>query len=522
MSEHGEGNVPLDPDVDVLLSRCKQLQAELSDFSDFLTSQNKAKDVDIRPFFSSVSSELRSLERSKQRVDQGGDLETIGHTLRSSNLPFYEAVWSTAKASRGLVTFSKRFYWDNPERLRIVNGVKPSPARTKRRCALVDIVTGNGEEWIKISTITETRLLFEKAKAGWEFGDSDDDDDEAGVKVMADGAAALSLDGGGGMDGADRPIEEEEDDRVELVKIADDLKRASCALRVRYKHPKVRFVLPKVHEGVSDIVDGILADIRATGAEVQTGAAHGSLNGNLGGGDGRGEIFQHLLPSTSPRLTSILNLDCTVLLALVSDLSHCAPSDLALPENVHPSLVHQITVEQVTPLLPQTLYPGINGHELVTSRESAVRMREIVAQIGTPVERRRAEILLAEGAAAAMSARDLRRELAELSLHEMPEDLALPVKILSEGIGVDDQNKGVMIAKVAAELTPINRSVFLLGWARGWTTVTSNRATARMVEAIVVQEMDVAEAAGREAVEGPVMWIVGVARSLVGKEGGRG
>ena len=36
----------------------------------------------------------------------------------------------------------------------------------------MDFVARSGEEWVKVSTVTETRLLFERAKAGWEDGAS--------------------------------------------------------------------------------------------------------------------------------------------------------------------------------------------------------------------------------------------------------------------------------------------------------------------------------------------------------------
>lgn len=74
-----------------------------------------------------------------------------------------------------------------------------------------------------------------------------------------------------------------------------------------------------------------------------------------------------------------------------------------------------------------------------------------------------------------------------------------------------------MARKVAEQITPINRSVFFYGWARGLTTVSSNRAVAKLIEATVSREGDVAGV----GVAGPEIWLCATARSLVGKERSR-
>lgn len=74
------------------------------------------------------------------------------HTLRSSNLPFYSAIWEAAKASKALVTFHKRFYWDQ-------RPTRDSKRTEQKRCALVDVVADDGEEWIKVSSKHYSELL---------------------------------------------------------------------------------------------------------------------------------------------------------------------------------------------------------------------------------------------------------------------------------------------------------------------------------------------------------------------------
>ncbi|KAL2048231.1 hypothetical protein N7G274_000142 [Stereocaulon virgatum] len=292
-----------------LLKRCRSLLTELDDFGAFVLEQKLQQEpaIEIRKFQTSVATELKSLEKLAE-----ADLtaEKAIHTLRSSNLPFYSAIWKSAKASERLVTFHKRFYWDN----RPTRDLKRA---AQKRCALVDIVARNGEEWIKVSTVTESRLVFEIAKAQWEVADSSSSGNEE-----ADGSTVNGTTNGQKMSMGQHG----EIDRIELVKVADDLLRASNAHRVHYKHPQIRFVLPKISSEPPEEILPILDRIRSTGAIIDLGSQEDrseSLNIL------RAKIFSRLLPSPHPPLTDTLNIDCTILLALVSDrsISHIESPD---------------------------------------------------------------------------------------------------------------------------------------------------------------------------------------------------
>ncbi|SLM36741.1 Protein of unknown function DUF1308 [Lasallia pustulata] len=196
-----------------LLQRCRDLLDELGEFKTFLVEQKKDNAVELRQFYNSVASELKSLEKLSN-ADPTAD-RTI-HTLRSSNLPFYTAVWTAAKSCTGLVTFNKRFYWDAQPARDAKRGAKP-----KRRSALVDIVAQDGAEWVKVSTVTETRLLFELAKAGWECGDSTDDSEEDDER----------RDRSHGSRAAEGNSQDSSAAKIELVKLAQDLKTAASSTR---------------------------------------------------------------------------------------------------------------------------------------------------------------------------------------------------------------------------------------------------------------------------------------------------
>ena len=464
-----------------LLGRSQSLLKELEEFREFVAVQRLEREhaVDIQKFQTSVATEHKSLQKL---ADADPTAEKTIHTLRSSNLPFHAAVWGAAKASKAVVAFSKRFYWDNRR-------TRDSKKAAEKRCVLVDIVARDGEEWIKVSTITGARLSLEIAKAKWEaaaFSSEDEVQDQENNNDTSD---------------------EDEIDRIELVKVADDLLRASQANRIHYRHPRIRFVLTKIPSTPPSELLPILERIRSTGAVIDLGdqaPSDGLLEEN---------VFPRLLPSPHPPLTDTLNIDCTILLALVSDLSYTANHPI-LP-SYNPAITRQIELETREHLLPTSLWPAMAGKNLVCTHEAAKRMKEIVDTIGMPNERARTELLLDSDPA--RSGGDLRKEFANYSDYAIPPSLNLPIRIVRAEISQSDIKNAIQGAKlppvalqVADQLTDINRSVFMYGWMESMTTVSSNRTVAKHIESLV-------EKMGQGAV-GPEIWLREPARSLLGKE----
>lgn len=472
-------------------------------------------------------------------VEANPEEERINHTLRSSNLPFFEMVWTTAKLSTGIIAFSKRFYWTPPTRAtkhaHDVQPPKPTARKLKQYSALVDIVSDNGAEWIKVSTITETRLLFELAKQGWEQASSsasDDDDCDSSSSLNND----HQPDSGSGSDS--------DDDAISILKTAESLSRASHATRIRYKHPRVHFVLPKIRPNHIPAIDALLLSITQTGATLTLAPTYPPLPPSLPA------ALPRLLVNPFAHFTPTLNIDCTILLALVSDLSHAR---VPAQSWFHRATRRQIEMEDAQNLLPALLYPAMGNRELVCTREAAVRMREIVGVIGTENERVRARLVLGEGEWRGRGGGAMVEGMRGVSEHEVPGEWRLPIRVVDaedgrfvDDCGDDDDDDGVsavaavvegeaikvsaegtsststplprISTKVSALLTPINRSVFLYGWRSGYTTLTSNRTVVRQIESTVEEGREGAE---DEDVEGPQVWLCGTSRSLVGKERGR-
>ena len=500
VSGHSASNPEPPARVEELLARCETLLRELEAFHIFVAGADKGERddhtspsigtaehaVDLRQFHAPVRSELKSL----QKLSEGDqDAEKTIHTLKSSNLPFYVAIWEAAKASRALVLFHKRFYWD-------AKPTRDSKRAAKRRSALVDIVAVDGEEWIKVSTVTEHRLLFEIAKAQWEEGDSSASEDEEDLSTWKEGNAATSF------------VE-----RMDLVRSADDLQRASQAHRTRYSTPRVRIVLPKISNPPPFQLIPLFERLRSTGAILDFSPQYlpASTLEEL-----QREIFPKLLPSPHPPLTSTLNIDCTILLALVSDLSHTAKHPVLPSYNA--AIKRQIELETREHLLPSSLWPAMADKALICTSEAAKRMNEIVSTIGTPNERARTELLLksANKDPQPRSADELRAEFAKYSDYPVPNTFLIPIEIVPS-VTSEELKATIAAGKVlpiaesiADELTEINRSVFLYGWCKGITTVSSNRTVAKMIESTV-------ERSGSRGV-GPKIWLREPARSLLGKE----
>ena len=366
----------------------------------------------------------------------------------------------------------------------------------------MDIVARNGEEWIKVSTITESRLVFEIAKAQWEAADSSSSDNEE-----ADGSILNGTTNGQKISTG----EHREIDKIELVKVADDLLRASNAHRIHYKHPQIRFVLPKISPKPPEEILPILHRIRSTGAIVDLGSQEdGSESLKIL----RARIFSRLLPSPHPPLTDTLNIDCTILLALVSDLSHTSNHPILPSYNA--AITRQIELETREHLLPSSLWPAMADKKLVCTQEAATRMIEIVDTIGMPNEKARTELLLVDGDEGRQG-EDLRQAFAKYSDYPIPPQWRLPIRVVPASCSESDIKSAIQAGslpsvaeQVAEQLTDINRSVFMYGWMQGVTTVSSNRTMAKQIEAIVEKE-------GTGAM-GPEIWLREPARSLLGKE----
>jgi hypothetical protein len=321
---------------------------------------------------------------------------------------------------------------------------------------------------------------MEMAKQGWDWAGMSDDE-------MSEDEDS---------DVPKRPREEDVD--ISIVKMAVTLTKMARETRIKYKHPRVHMILTRIRPGNQDI-NTVLDHIRATGATVQT-AEHIS---NVLPVE---EVLEELVPDESKYFSDTLNIDCTLLLAIASDISHgLIKEEPWFNRNVR----RQIHIEEKERLMPNSLWPAMVGRDLVCTRFAATRMREIVDLIGTETERARAPLLMGDDPS--LSHTQVLHKLQQLSEHPIPQSWRLPIKIIDEN---DPSLPALppLAVPVAQQLTDINQSVFLFGWRCGYTTITSNRVAAKAIE------KSVEENRSHDDDVGPDVWICPTARSLVAKE----
>ncbi|CAN9402127.1 unnamed protein product [Alternaria alternata] len=420
-----------------LVARGNHLNNEVETYIAAVLEKQKVGKVYNPVEYGKLRTDMRcELAFLKKLAGSNMDEKKARNYIVSSNLLYYEALWAAAKR---------------------VSLAKGSQSKSKTS-ALVDIVAEEGAEWIRVSTVSEKRILFDLAKLGW-VNDSDSDDEDM----------------------PPRPEDDDDDeDQIDVVRNARELARAARANPVRGRPPKVHFVLTRISAGKTPAIDMIINKIRATGALVQCGE-------DIPPALSIDAVLPRLLIDRSRALSDTLNIDCTILLALISDISHkpCPILDW------YPGEVRaQIEEEAVEHLLPTRLYPAIGAHPMVCTREAADQMNLIVQTLATDTEKLRADILLGQGDCASWSRERLVEEWAAISDYSSPPHLTLPIVVKSPNIDALIASLPSVAATVVAELLEspsglLNQSIFLYGWAEGLTTLSANRGRAKQIDNII-------------------------------------
>ncbi|KAI7153277.1 hypothetical protein KC352_g27953, partial [Hortaea werneckii] len=87
-----------------------------------------------------------------------------------------------------------------------------------------------------------------------------------------------------------------------------------------------------------------------------------------------------------------------------------------------------------------------------------------------------------------------------------------PIQVVDQNENECQQNLPAEALETAKDMTDINYSVFLYGWATGRTTITSNRTVVKQIETHLETYTDLPDESW------PGIWLCPTARSLVGKE----
>ncbi|ESZ96321.1 hypothetical protein SBOR_3301 [Sclerotinia borealis F-4128] len=458
--------------VTELLQRSQDLMMELEQFKACLKERKQDKTVELRHFSTNLQSEIKSLIRLANLDPEN---EKVAHTISSSNFPFYSAVWNTAKCCKGITALRKRFFWSIGQTL-LKSKRGDLSAQSNIKSVEVDIVAGEDLEWVKVNTITARRMIFDLAKAGWAEDDSTDDED--------DDVARLDT----------------EDESEGLLKQAKLLVEASKLARTKYRYPSVRLVLPRLTRDCPKQVASVLQEIRALGVMVQTFE-------DIPTSPMISTVLHRMVVNPFEKFTEILNVDCTMIFAFISDLSHgrVEPKDWH-----HRFLTKQMEMESEDQLLPSIVWPACGARKLVCTREAVTRAQEIIDTIGTDTEKKRMELLFGFGHESTRE--QLAEEFQKLSEYSIPSEWQLPITLIDVDVSIIVPELPLVANDVLKVLTGVNSSVFLYGWVSGLTTISSNRVVAKEIEATIEANR------GSMDVQGPEIWLSPMARSLVGKE----
>ncbi|KAH6838526.1 hypothetical protein B0I37DRAFT_394164 [Chaetomium sp. MPI-CAGE-AT-0009] len=384
--------------------------------------------------------------------------------------------WAVVKKCRGLIAINKDF--PRSPRLPVApddGWLEYKDQPFQERPVTVDAVVDSGATWVKFISISSKTLEYQVVAEGWASEPEDEDGDGEG----------------------------EADEGLGHTGFADTVKKIIQAARWNHCH-QVHLVLPGLQEGKSELVDRMIHYVRN-----KVGGEEVSVRVSCAGStfftdtpppldsviSALVEDRDHLVSDDCGRLTETVNLDPSVLVALVTDLHH-GPIPLQPESQQHiiakSILDHETDNNELVArqdILAAVLYPALRGRHLVCTRSAVAYFRKLIDAISTHSEETRASFILppSEPSEEPPSPETRRQNLQTWSTIPVPSDLHLPIQIVPD---VDLADIPPLIAShalppmalaVAHDLSPLNRSVYCHGWARRLTTVTGHRGIERQV-----------------------------------------
>ncbi|KAK0639861.1 hypothetical protein B0T16DRAFT_440171 [Cercophora newfieldiana] len=416
----------------------------------------------------------RSLENCRQKKDRGL-LSPVSYAGFGTGC--YAEKWAVIKKCRELVSLNREF--PRSPRTPVEPGKGWTPYKTgelQEKTVVVDAVVDSGATWLKFISIAPKNLLYQVTAAGWESEDGGDSDGES--EKGGDGLAYTEF--------------------VSYIK--------KLALAAKWNGcPHLHLLLHGLREGESDGVDRVLQYVRTkvagdtsisitiscanspfwTDPPPDLPAAIEALVAERGPFIGE-EGYHHLTPT--------VNLDPSVLSALVTDLHHGAvPSQPTCQQEIITQSIiqHESTKEnnelfRMQDMLATVLFPILRGRKLVCTRFAAEYFRQLISSISTGSEEARSRLILPpEGTSATHE--ELLAEFQKLSTVPVPSDLLLPVEIVDdvevemvESLISDGKLPPIALG-VARDLSKLNCSVYMYGWANQLTTLTGHRGVTRQI-----------------------------------------
>ncbi|CAK7243486.1 MAG: hypothetical protein STHCBS139747_005011 [Sporothrix thermara] len=427
----------------------------------------------------------------------------------------------------------------------------------------VNAVVDNGREWLRVLTPTNTHYMIELAENGWgweeadadeeDTGKNDDDDELADISEMSLVKTALELIKAAVVNRCKGAypricivltrIDEAVVDDVELVDDdEEDKERQRAAVEIG------RF-LQKARRGLAAYTTRMPPDIDGRRLRVEIHSARAPRTNARPPPGSLDETLHRMLPDLSDRLTPTLNIDLSILISLTSDIAH----DAVASEPWHPrERSDEIAREATQPgkALGELINNVLRGRRLVCTQEAAAAFRVMVHDMAQPSEKERARCLLVwgdveddSGDPVAADRPALLSRFRALSRYAdaIPDDLMLPIEVQDAAWDLDriqtvcqpggqppqypeypDEELSssppqpclpAVAYPIALDMTAAaspTLSVFMCGWAMGYTTITTNL----MARNYILRRLERYRTSSYEP--GPLVWVFRTARSLNG------
>ena len=382
---------------------------------------------------------------------------------------------------------------------------KQSLHRTLKSRAKVEVhVVEGGAEWIDIKALTLDRLARQMTDAGWAWGDH--------------------LDGEKGEEGEEEDqehVDPEEWESAELAVYVRRLIEAARRNRHEYVVPRIRLVLPRIARSDNEDVALFLTQLTRIDPLAQVIIEDRDSDFLKTPPPPLEESLGNLAGDELANLTPTLNIDHTILIDLISDITHTVLEPQ--PWQARTTRTHIDEERQHEGgLMARSVYPILQGRKLVCTREAAEHFHEVLKTVGTATERQRGCLLVpwGENDAAKQSAADIRSAFQAMSVYPFPPDVQIPVTVLdtawSGPESVSDAVDAGLLPPVAVDVVQCGDfgssklSIYMQGWASGDVTVTSNKEIRGQIRRWI-------EAHRRGNEVGPKIYRLDVTRNLLAK-----
>ncbi|KAI9163805.1 hypothetical protein HJFPF1_05432 [Paramyrothecium foliicola] len=456
-------------------------------------------------FIRSVEKDKQSLQSLIANITESGlcndSLITFDKKLDPCTVALSKAAqhWDILKRCQSLVAVNQSFQASSKDIRR--KEVSSSGASGREKQLLhktlkeqgkveVDVVEG-GKEWLDIRPLQMDRLARQMTENGWGWGDHSRGD----------------------------VVDEDEWSDMPLARQVKKLVTAAKMNRHEYEIPRVRIVMPNLGSENEDIlilldqfcrIDSIvkvMIELR-DGTFLMTPSPPVAI------------AVENLKGDELATLTRTLNMDHTVLVDLISDLTHF---ELQAQSWQAPTTQSQILEErQHGGLMYRVLYPLLMNRRLVCTREMAEHFHDMLTTVGTKTERERGHLLVPLYAETRnLSPTAIRKRFQELSIHTLPDSIQVPVEVLhDEDWGTAAVEQAVADGRLPRVALDVARcggfkssklSIYMHGWATGRTTITSNKEIRGQIRTWVEANRH------SDDERGPMIWKIDVTRNLLAK-----